>query len=56
MSTVAGCSIVMAVGFVAFNLFIGYMARKEVADYYELQTSRAAHPAGKLLKRQIDKN
>ena len=51
MSTVAGCAIVMAVGFVAFNLFVAYMAKKEVADYYELQTSKAAHPAGKLLNK-----
>lgn len=56
MSTVASCAAITVVGFVIFNLFVSYMARKEVADYYELQVSKAAHPAGKLLNRQIDRN
>lgn len=51
MSTTASCAVIMLVGFAVFNLFVSYMAKKEVADYYELQTSKAAHPAGKLLNK-----
>lgn len=51
MSTVAICLITIAAWFVGFYALANYMARKEVADYYELQVSKASHPAGKALRK-----
>lgn len=51
MSVAAVCLIVIAAWSAGFYALANYMAKKEVADYYELQVSKASHPAGKALRK-----
>lgn len=37
-------------------LLSSFMRRKEAENYYQLQVSKASHPAGKALNRQIRLN
>jgi hypothetical protein len=51
MSTETACIIAIAAWVGAFGLFSSFMRKKEVERYYQLQVSKASHPAGKMLKR-----
>lgn len=51
MSMVAVCLIGIAAWSAGFYALSNYMARKEASDYYELQVSKASHPAGKALRK-----
>ena len=56
MSAEFTCLLVIAAWIIAVQVFISQMSKKEVNDALDLRASRAAHPAGKALKRQITDN
>jgi hypothetical protein len=56
MSAEFTCLLVIAAWIIAVQVFISQMSKKEVNDARELRASRAAHPAGKALNRQIANN
>jgi hypothetical protein len=56
MSTEIVCTALVAAWAVAFFGISRYMANKEVSNSFQLQVSKANHPAGKALNRQIRAN
>lgn len=56
MSTELACLLTIAAWLALVQVFISQMSKKEVNDARELRASRAAHPAGKALNRQIANN
>lgn len=56
VSEVAVCVALFASWAIAAAYLVSFMTRREVADYYELQVSKNAHPAGKGRNVQIRKN